>query len=338
MPEVDLFAVQPRIELGDYESAGAFAARHRHLAERVAAMRSSPDVSALAVWPEMVGAFLGLAGAADVVRGCRSTDEAMRRIALRMLPRLAGTAVRHRVLETRRLVLTTLAPTVWAAYHATFSSIARDFGLWVVAGSALLPRNALGDDVPRLRPSDARVFNTSLTFAPDGRCVAATRKVNLVPTQEDVLSLSPGSAGDLSVVETPFGPLGTLVCYDGFVEPHTSSEPGFTACGPVLDALGAVVVAQPSANAWAWDAPWAFNEPGETLLRSDQWFAEGFAAQLRSLRSVRWCVNPQLVGTVLDNVFEAPSLILERSGSDVRVLARAADPRGEDVLHARVRT
>jgi hypothetical protein len=72
------------------------------------------------------------------------------------------------------------------------------------------------------------------------------------------------------------------------------------------------------------------------MLRNEQWFAEGFASQLARLHSVRWCVNPQLTGEVLGNVFEAPSLILGRAGSDVRGLTRAADPRGEDVLHARV--
>ncbi|MHB8247160.1 MAG: nitrilase-related carbon-nitrogen hydrolase [Acidimicrobiales bacterium] len=338
MPEVDFFAVQPRITLADYESVGTFSRKHRRLAEQVAEMRSSKAVPALVVWPEMVGAFLGLVGVAELARGCGSTEAAMRKIALRMLPQLVATALRHRVVATRRLVLTALAPKVWDAYRSTFSDIARDFDLWVVAGSALLPRNALGDDSASFRPSDARVFNTSLTFAPSGRVVAATRKVNLVPTQEDLLGLSAGAAEDLSVVETPFGSLGTLICYDGFVEPHTSHEPSFTPCGPMLDRLGAVVVAQPSANAWAWEEPWEFNEPGETLLRSEQWFAEGFAAQLGSLASVRWCVNPQLVGSVLDNTFEAPSLILERSGDDVRVIARAADPRCEEIVHARVQT
>jgi predicted amidohydrolase len=169
----------------------------------------------------------------------------------------------------------------------------------VVAGSGLFPREG-----------SARVHNTSYMFDPDGRVVAVTRKVNLVPTQEDVLGLLPGSPDDLAVVDTPFGRVGTLICYDGFREPHTGGEPGWVRCGPVLDGLGATIVAQPSANAWAWDAPWAFNEPGETLLRSEQWFAEGFAREMRDLVNVRYAVNPQLVGTELDHVFEAPSLIL----------------------------
>ncbi|WP_224241713.1 hypothetical protein [Hyalangium gracile] len=91
------------------------------------------------------------------------------------------------------------------------------------------------------------------------------------------------------------------------------------------------------ANAWPWDAPCAFNAPGEHQLRREQWFNEGLYSQLAALRHVRYAVNPQLVGGFFENVFEAPSLILERVRPGVaRVLAQAEDPRAESVLHARV--
>jgi predicted amidohydrolase len=320
MTDVDLFAVQPRVELADYLDEDAFAARHQRLAERIASMRSAEH--ALAVWPEEVATFLVLLGQRRVVEGCSTTEQALRRIVLRRAPRLLATMARHRTLDVTPAVLTMLAPRALAAYEQVFSGIARDHGLWVVAGSGLFPR-----------PGTAQVCNTSHTYAPSGARVGVTRKVNLVPTQEDVLGLSAGRVDELEVVRTPFGGLGTVICYDGFAEAHTSGEPGWTACAPVLDRLGARVLAQPSANAWPWDAPWAFNEPGEQLLRSEQWMAEGLARQMRDLAHVRYAVNPQVVGRVLEHVFEAPSLILGPGGT---VLARAADPRAEEVLHVRV--
>lgn len=338
MTDVDLFAVQPRVEVADYLSAEAFAAKHRVLAARIDRMRDAlpgPRRPALAVWPEMVGTFLGLLG--QDVTGATTTDQVMRRVALRRLPVLLATMARHRTGRTTPALLTLLAPEVYRVYVDTFAAIARDHDLWVVAGSALLPRNRFPDGDRRFAADGARVYNTSYAFAPDGRCVLVTRKVNLVPTQEDVLHLSAGAVSELAATDTPFGRLGTLICYDGFAEPHTEHEPRWAPCAGALDALGVDVLAQPSANAWAWDAPWAFNAPGEHLLRREQWFTEGMAAQLGGLRTVRWVVNPQLVGTVLDNVFEAPSLILaRRDDGGVDVLAQSADPRGEDVLHARV--
>lgn len=337
MSALDLFAVQPLIMPDDYASADAFAAKHASLAERISGIRRAAGSAgpALAVWPEMVGTFLSIAG--QDLRGCRTTDEAMRRVAFRRLPSLLAAMVRGRTRHLAPGLLTALSPGMHRAYFSTFSRIAREHDLWVVAGSLLLPRNRYGDGAERFAPADARVYNTSYTFAPSGECVAVTRKVNLVPTQEDVLHLAAGTVTDLGPVETPFGRLGTLICYDGFAEPHTEREPTWASCAPALDALGVTVMAQPSANAWAWDEPWVFNAPGEHLLRREQWFSEGLFSQLGSLRSVRWVVNPQLVGRVLDNVFEGPSLILARSDDGrVETLAEAKDPRGEDVLHARV--
>ncbi len=339
---VELFAVQARVSLDDYASPESFAARHRALAARVDALRARDDrgrhrYPALAVWPEMLGAPLGLMGHLHRVRHRATSQAAMTRVALAELPAMLSAALRHRPRSLEECLFAATAPRVHATLWTTFSGIARDFGLWVVAGSALLPRNRLGDEGPGFIPDGARTYNTSHTFAPDGRCVAVTRKVNLVPTQEDTLRLSPGHPDELRVVETPFGRLGTLICYDGFREPHTSHEPDFVPTACLMDALGADVVAQPSANAWPWDAPWVFNAPGEHQLRREQWFNEGLFAQLRGLRHVRYAVNPQLVGGFFDNTFEAPSLILEREGpGDVRVLAQSSDPRAEDVLQVTV--
>ncbi len=339
---LDLFAVQPRVALDDYASQETFAARHRALAARVDALRArdasgQPLNPALAVWPEMVGAALGLMGHLPRVRRRKTTHGAMTRVALAEWLGMFRTWSAFHPPTLKECLYATVAPRVHRAMYETFSGIARDFGLWVVAGSALLPMNRLGPDTPEYEPAGARTFNTSYTFSPDGHCVGVTRKVNLVPTQEDVLHLSPGRPEDLPVLDTPFGKLGTLVCYDGFREPHTSGEPWFVPCAQYLDALGVEVLAQPSANAWSWDGPWAFNAPGETQLRSEQWFNEGLFTQLRTLKRVRYAVNPQLTGGFFDNTFEAPSLILERRGpDDVHVLAQSADPRGEDVLHVTV--
>jgi predicted amidohydrolase len=182
----------------------------------------------------------------------------------------------------------------------------------VVAGSALLPRGRA-------------VYNTSYTFAPDGSLAGATRKVNLVPTMEDALGLSPGDPGELAPVDTPFGKLGTLICYDGFDEAHTGGEPRFCRLAARHDALGCRVIAQPSANPWPWEERWIFAEPGETQLRREQWLNEGLFAQLRRdpPRHVRYVVNPQLLGQVLDNRFDGRSYLFECDAAGPRILAEA---------------
>jgi predicted amidohydrolase len=363
---VDLVAVQPLVTIDDYLDPEAFVAHHREIARRVVEVTGGSMVDGrpaapggrgtrpvLAVWPEYVATFLLLSVHPREAKGCSTVAEVLRRVVIRHLASLLGSMARNRTLSATQAVIAMLAPEAHRLYVETFSSIAKDFGLWVVAGSGLFPRyGPVGDQGahagPDARPepgtragSGARaepgpIYNTSYTFDPTGRVVARTRKVNLVPTQEDVLGIRAGRAEELEAVETPFGRLGTLICYDGFHEPHTSDEPSWTRCAPVLDRLGVTVVAQPSANAWKWDAPWAFNEPGEHLRRSEQWFSEGMPRELAELRSVRYVVNPQLVGSVLDNSFEAPSLILRRDPGGVQVIARSEHKDAEDILHVRV--
>jgi predicted amidohydrolase len=350
---VDLVAVQPRISIDDYGSAEAYAGHHDELARRAKVVLDeagpAPDGTippVLAVWPEMVGTFLAVQGRLSAVGDATTTDQALQRVGMRILPRLLVTMARHRTRSTTSAFLTATAPATWRTHVTTFSRIARSHGWWVVGGTFLVPRNANGDAAtefaPLGGPDGAKVYNTAITFDPHGRIRNVTRKVNLVPTQEDVLDLASGDPADLAVVDTDFGPLGTLVCYDGFGEAHTSGEPGWETCAPRLDRLGATVVAQPSANAWLWDAPWEFNDEsvGENQLRREQWYAEGLYSQLSGFSAIRYAVNPQLVGDVLDNHFEAPSLILARTGdgpdSAPEILAEATTIDDEEVLHARV--
>ena len=329
--------MQPRVGLAEYLDPARFAEHHRALASRVADLRAAagPTCPALVVWPEYVATFLVLAGRGREVAGCTTVDGALRRVVARHPLALVAVMARHRTSRLTPAVLTMFAPLAYGHYVATFSAIARDLGAWVVAGSGLFPRNGRGDTSDVLVPASADVYNTSLTFASDGRVAGVTRKMNVVPTQEDVLGLCAASPSELAVLDTPVGRIGTLICYDGFREAHTGQEPRFVRGAPLLDALGAEIVAQPSANAWPWAAPWVFNEPGQSQLRSEQWFSEGMAAELPALDSVRYVVNPQLTGDVLDAHFEAPSLVLGRTTQGTEVLARAADPSAEEVLHVR---
>jgi hypothetical protein len=339
MQPVDLFAVQARVSPELYVDEAAFADRVTAQAEEIARRRErAPDGSfvrpALAVWPENFAVFACLAGRPRAANAS-SADRAMRWVALGELPRLVASAIRTRPRSIEEALLTAVSKGVFALLDRTFARVAREHQLWIVAGTAYLPRNARAAG-EGFEPLDARVYNVALTYSPDGKLVAETRKQNLVPTQEDVLHLSAGDERDLPLVETEFGKLATLICYDGFDEAHTRDEPGFRACGVVVDALGAEIVAQPSANAWAWDAPWAFNEPGESLLRREQWFDEGMFKQLKRCASIRYVVNPQLVGRMFEHRFEAPSLILERTpAGEVRVAARATSIDREEILMVR---
>lgn len=343
MTTVELAACQVYVTADDYASQQGFEAMLARVGRRLDAAREkdergAPRHACLAVFPEMIGAFLPLVDHLALCASARTTDAALARVGVASLPSLAGAMLRHRVASPKVGFLLAASPEVWRCYRGAFSRFARAHGTWVVAGSALLPRNAHGDLADRFAPADGRVYNTSFAFGPDGAHVGCARKVNLVPTLEDALGLTPGRADELAPFDTPFGKVETLICYDGFRVPHTDGEPGFCPLLARCDADAAVILAQPAANPWPWDEPWTFGAR-RGGRRSGQWIAEGLSAQLAELRaaSVRYAVTAQLLGGVFDNRFDGRSHVLDRSGAILAEAARAdASMDAEEVVIARV--
>ena len=83
-------------------------------------------------------------------------------------------------------------------------SIAREHGVWLVTG------------VNELDPArNATVYNALLYHAPDGTLALRHRK--LVPTNHERLVWGVGTGDGLTVVPTPIGKLGGLICWENFM-------------------------------------------------------------------------------------------------------------------------
>jgi nitrilase len=81
---------------------------------------------------------------------------------------------------------------------------AREHGVWLVVG------------VNELDPArNATVYNTLLTFAPDGSLALRHRK--LVPTNHERLVWGQGDGGGLRAIETPLGRIGGLICWENYM-------------------------------------------------------------------------------------------------------------------------
>ncbi len=212
-----------------------------------------------------------------------------------------------RTLHPKHAVLAALAPDGEKYWRSVFGPLARKHAAWIVAGSHL-----------RLAPN-GDLTNASLTFAPDGRCVATTDKINLVPGVEDgapkALHLARGNIARLPIVETAAGALATMICYDGFHEPHTTLE-RFVPVGEQLAARGGIAIAaNPAANPWPWLGAWpppSLESPASRHpTRAEQWQREGLPGTLQATPFATWGITAHLVGAVLDLRFEGVSEILE---------------------------
>ena len=319
--KVALIAVQLEVDAEVLASPQLY---RNHIGDVVAcAVEDAGVVEArVIVLPEVAGHLALLALAPPAAHKRRSLGEALAMAAVRRpLEVLRGVAT-TRQLHPRAAVLAALAPDGERYWRNVIGPLARKHDAYVVAGSHL-----------RLGP-DGDLTNASFLFGPDGRCLATTDKVNLVPGLEDgaprALGLARGDADKLPIVATPIGRLATLICYDGFCIPHTTLE-RFVPLGPRLKARGGVaIVANPCANLWPWTGPWP--PPGlahpnsQHASRAVQWEREGLPASLQEVRFARYGVTAHLVGSVLDLVFDGVSQIVACDSGGVRELARAAGP------------
>lgn len=318
---VVLAAVQPYMTLADYASEKSFGQK---LATLMAPL-ASEKCSVLAVLPEDIGAFLGLAGAAHAVRRSQTLDAAFRAIALRQLPQIAHQRLFHGARDLREALHLVLSPRVGRVYRRTICGLAKELGIWIVGGSALLPKNRYGADPDAFAPQGHAVYNVSITADPSGQIVSTVQKVNLVPTQEEQLGLTPGDPDQASTFSFAGHRTGVAICYDGFTKAHTAHEPSFCPVAPYLARAGAEIIAQPSANPWPWEEAWPL-DPQRT--RKDAWTSESLEASMASLPTVRYGINAQLLAGFLGLHFDGRSRIFGRTpDGTVQVIAEA--PRAD---------
>ncbi|WP_207711386.1 nitrilase-related carbon-nitrogen hydrolase [Sulfobacillus harzensis] len=330
---VDLFSVQPLMKPEDYLSREAF----YHKIDRyfqAASRERTADRPAVIVFPEDLATFLLLEGHADILSSVKTVDEAFTVLGKRMLPRILWTMVQYGTIRSKRAFFANGAAKVWHIWHGTMSRLAHDYQMTVVAGSALIPESRWMYDTNSYMPRSAKIYNLSFTVGPDGHVLSRTKKVNLVPTQEDVLELTRGRLDEaLDAVHIPGTsiPMATAICYDAFWRPHTDHEPTFQNVLAALDAQGVQLVAQPSANPWRWDEAWPFDPPGHPpRTRAQQWDQEGSQTALKHAQHVEVIINPQLLLEFLDLHFDGPSRILARNGETVSTLVEAGAVRGPE--------
>lgn len=331
---LDLFAVQPFMTLADYASEDAFFWHLHRLLRQAQSMRR--EDAALVVLPEDLATFLALAEAPKSVRDAPTLDAAFSIIGRTELFPLMSAMVRWRTLRLPVAFFHLVAPHVYGVWFRTMSRLASEFQLTLVGGTALLPPNQLGYQDDRFAARGARIYNLALTFGPEGRVVSVTTKRNLVPTQEDRLYLARGAPTPPEPVAVGSHRLGVAICYDAFTVPHTQHEPGFEPQVPRLRALGADVIAQPSANPWPWKEPWVFRQGEDHRSRREQWQQEGLREAMRREPTIRAGVVSQLLAALFDTHFDGQSAIYVREGDAVLTVVEAAQgdarPEAETVI------
>jgi len=323
-------AVQAALSQAPYRSAADFAAWTMRLAQEALAALPDDRGEVLLAFPEAIAMpLLFTLGDADRVTGSATVLEAARRSLRGRWGEVLAAAWRHRAVGPGAVHLAR-ALEVHDAYVNAFRAVARETGATVVGGSAFLPEI----DVEAARGphvTGRRVHNVAYTFAPGGGLLGRSRKVFLTPGLESRAGLARGRLAELTVMQAPCGNVGVAVCLDGWYE-------GVVAA---LDAQGAEVLVQPSANDADWHRPWP---PDPSRSEGEAWLERGLRARLQGRVHLRYGLNPMLVGEVFGFAPRGRSSVLANA-SLVRhdwvdgregVLALAPDAEREAFVHAAV--
>ena len=288
----------------------------------------------LVAFPELIALPLLLTAAGDgEALAARDASGALLRLARRDGVRWLDSAWRSRRLGPSA-VYGTYAIEAYRIWHDTFAAAARAADAVVVAGTAFLPDV---DEEPSRgwHVRDHGVQNAALTFSPSGHLLARTAKVHLMPGAERRVGLRRGRLDDLHPVATPVGRVGVAVCLDGFHDRVLGT----------LDGRGTQIVVQPSANDADWERPWP-SDPGRR--EGEGWLDEGLRHRIQARGSLRYGVNPMLVGDVLGlRPRGRSSIVVNRSGPGAALtcldeprwpglLALAPDAEHEAIVRARV--
>lgn len=208
------------------------------------------------------------------------------------------------------------AAQVWPIYQQVMQLAARRYRTYLVAGSLFSP---LIDWEPsrQWHPVSRAVHNVGLFVSPQGTVLARSSKLCLTEP-ERWAQVQPGHWGG-QVVHTKMGTMANLICLDAFHDRWIER----------VDAAGAWLVIQPSANAAPWNRSWP---PNPELSEGQAWLKYGLASKLLGREHLRYGLNPMLNGQLFDLQFEGQSAIYGPGA----VLAQTNQPTGEAAVHHRV--
>lgn len=287
---IQLAAIQMTLDLDDFWTREAFEEKMRGLMERTKE-KLDPTIPALVVFPEDVGLMLVAQGLEEKLGVVSSISEAIEAaIRAYMLP-AAWIRLRRGVSWVPALYLHR-HQVIAGTYFDVFSTLAREYGVTIVAGSVILPPYALEDGrVQWKKPLAYHVHNTAYVFGPDGAVIGKQDKMYLIDLErEEALDLTAGDLETLEVFDTGVGKVGIAICLDAFQD-------------DVVEALmlqGGEILVQPSANPGPWNEAQQMDWMRSAYQRtySQQQFVYG--------------VNPMMNGPLWDIAFFGQSSIVAR--------------------------
>ncbi|GHJ48103.1 carbon-nitrogen hydrolase family protein [Catellatospora sp. TT07R-123] len=357
------FAIGYHLDLGHAESYASWRTAMRCLMEESVVPHLRPGVPTLVVFPEDIGLpTVGIgprgAGVRAQSRGpARAASDAvplgmagaLAQLNVAYAPQIAAYQARFGGVDPRKQVLLAATDTFVRAFSRTFSEIARDYGVYVVASNnqaryrvshdpaevALFADPAYRTTGTAYVATEARVPNATFLWGPDEvrpdapdferNLLFRNEKVPLTPLELDLLGLdegpSAGAAGraNASGVDVAGFRVGFATSLPAFAYgyPFGQRPAGFDPCADLLvsyaaclDAQGVDLMVQADANPGRWAT--AAQSGGWQPL---EWMGSTWRAVADPTVGFRYNVTPMMTGNLFDLVFDGQSAITGRGAA-----------------------
>lgn len=289
-------------------------------------------------------------------------------------PQVAAYQARLGPIDPRKQVLVAATDTFVRAFNVTFSDIARDYGIYVVASNNMAPYRETHDPAevalfgdPDLQPglttayvaTSQHVANATFLWgprdkhsgAPDGarNLLFRNEKVPLTDIEKTLLALDEGPATGPAALRNARGyavaghRLGFATSLPAFAWGYGFGQrpAGFRPCAdlrvsymPCMDELGVDTVVQAEANPGRWAG-----NGGGGYWQPLEWMGSAWRTVADPTVHFRYNINPMMVGNLLDLAFDGQSAITMRrhAGRPLRYVGDAAlDPADGDPAVASV--
>jgi hypothetical protein len=269
----NLLGIQPYVTAADYASAGALLTKltgYCQLAQRCGWLTPKTII----IFPEHIATWLALAGEWPwVYRAPRLSRVLLGVVLHRPVAFLRAWLLAWGASRTYDALLRMKARSMASDYQFVFGTLARHYGVTVVAGSIVLPAPRVERNV--LVTTPGALYNVCAVFEPSGAPYRSLIR-KLFPTKEEQSFIEPGLPGiDQPVFVTPAGRLGVLICADSW---YPQSYMALRAQGAEMLAVPAFLTGNSS-----WQQPWAgYNGgamPPDVALADVMQISEGVAWQ-----------------------------------------------------------
>ncbi len=210
----NILALAPYLHTYDFSSEEAFYNMMHYYLSLVQQKKLLND-STVVVLPEYIGTWLVAVNEKAGVYKDTSLTDAMKSMVYSNLGKF-GWAYLFTVAKekNKEAVFKMKAPKMLDIYQRTFSALAKEFGITIVAGSIVLPDPSVQKGKIEIHKGGA-LFNCSAVFDKNGN-VMAPLTIKRFPIEEEKSFTAGAVKEDIPVYKTPSGNLVVLICADAW--------------------------------------------------------------------------------------------------------------------------